>query len=468
MRRGRRLRTIAAAIAAGFVLGATGGPDGLSSAGASPTVGADPAPGPAFVPHEVVARFRGGPPVRELELPPRVGVREATRALERNPRIRWAAPNYIARAASPGWIPNDRGTRSGAKGDWQTLQWHFLPCGSGCGESAGGALESFGGIDAPGAWENVAEAGAPGAKGVTVAMVDTGVAYRSKGRRFRRSPDLKRSQFEPGRDFVEHDKTPLDENGHGTHVASTIGERTDNGKFVTGLAFRSNLIPVRALDEFGEGEASDIARGIRWATKHDADVINLSLEFDRSVDGCNAVPSVCAAIARAHAKGAVVVSVAGNAFAGGLGSVSFPGGAPHTIAVGATTIRGCLADYSHFGDGLDLVAPGGGDDAALAGPQCDPSAKGPGIVQLTLTRVLSGKLTRFGYPNYEGTSMAAPQVAGTAALTWAALRRELGRAPTPVEVEARLEATARNGGGLADPRLYGAGLLDAAAATEPR
>ncbi|MGH2962511.1 MAG: S8 family serine peptidase, partial [Solirubrobacterales bacterium] len=434
--------------------------------GAAPAASPD-AGGSPYAPGEVVARFRGGPPQRELELPPGIGVGEATRALEENPRIRWAAPNYIARAAAPVWIPNDRGTRSAPAGGWQRLQWHFLPCGSECSEDPGEALESFGGIDAPGAWENLAEVGAPGAKGIKVAVVDSGVAHRSKGKRFRRSPDLRRGQFARGRDFVEGDKAPLDENGHGTHVASTIGERTNNGKFVTGLAFRSKLIPVRVLDGLGEGKASDVARGIRWATRQGANVINLSLEFDRSVDGCEDVPSVCAAISRAHAKGTVVVSVAGNGFVSGVGSVSFPGHAPHAIAVGATTIRGCLADYSHFGEGLDLVAPGGGDDAALAGEQCDPAAKGPGIVQLTLTNVLSGRFTRFGYPNYEGSSMASAHVAGAAALVWAALRRTLGRDPTPGEVEARLEGTTRSDGGLADPRLYGAGLLDAAAATEP-
>jgi serine protease len=464
----RRLRPIGAAIAAGFALSVAGtwaGPAPQGSALAATPSAADQAP--AFAPGEVLARFRGGPPEREVELPPGIGVREATRALERNPRIKWAAPNYVARAAAPGWIPNDRGRRSAPPGSWQTLQWHFLPCGSGCGEDVAPALESFGGIDAPGAWENLVAAGLPGGKGVKVAVVDSGVAHRNKGKRFRRSPDLKRGQFAPGRDYVEGDRVPLDENGHGTHVASTIGERTNNGKFVTGLAYRAKLIPVRVLDERGEGRASDVARGIRWASRHGADVINLSLEFDRSVDACDDVPSVCAAIDGAHAKGAVVVSVAGNGVVRGLGSVSFPGHAPNAIAVGASTIRGCLADYSHFGDGLDLVAPGGGDDTALAGPQCDPGGKGPGIVQLTLTHVLSGKFTRFGYPNYEGSSMASAHVAGTAALVWVALRRSLGRDPTPEEVEARLESTARTEDGLSDPNLYGAGLLDAAAATEP-
>jgi serine protease len=137
------------------------------------------------------------------------------------------------------------------------------------------------------------------------------------------------------------------------------------------------------------------------------------------------------------------------------------------IAAGATTIRGCLADYSAFGRGLDLVAPGGGDDAPLAGPHCKPAASGPGIVQLTLTNTSSGTFDRFGYPNYDGTSMASSHVAGAAALVIASMRESLGRRPTPEEVEARLEFTARRDGGLDDANLYGAGLIDVAAATEP-
>ncbi len=419
----------------------------------------------AFAPGEVVVRFRGAPQ-REVELPPGVGVGRATKALKRNPAVRWAVPNYIAHAAKQDrWIPNDRGERSGAPGDWQLLQWNFLPCGSACDEDPGEALESPGGIDAPGAWRNLIEAGRAGAKGIRVAVVDTGIAHRNRGKRFRRSPDFKGGQFAPGKDFVDHDRVALDENGHGTHIASTIAERTDNGRFVTGLAYRSKLIPVRALDALGEGKSSDVAKGIRWAARHRADVINLSLEFRRAdVDGCEDVPNVCEAIDMAHAKGAVVVSVAGNT---GASSVSFPGHAPNVIATGATTIRGCLADYSAFGQGLDLVAPGGGDDAPLAGPQCRPAASGPGIVQLTLTNTASGTFDQFGYPNYDGTSMASAHAAGAAAMVSAALRESLGRRPTPQEIEARLELTARRDAGLGDANLYAAGLIDVAAATEP-
>ena len=458
MTEARRLPLIGAAIALGATL--------LAAPAAAPASTAVPGAG-TFVPGELLVRFRERGQEREYELPAGVRVAEAARALDRNPEVRWATPNYIARASGPGWIPNDRGEKSSPPRGWQQLQWNFLPCGSGCGGNAGEASESFGGIDAPGAWENLIEAGHPGGEGVRVAVVDTGVAHRNKGRRFHRSPDLKSGQFEQGHDYIDDDKLALDENGHGTHVASTIAERTDNTKFVTGLAYGATVIPVRVLDEQGVGRSSDVASGIRWAYRHGANVINLSLEFPRRVESCEKVPSVCAAIDRAHAKGAVVVSASGNAAALGQPSVDFPAGAPNVIATGATTARGCLADYSHHGEGLDLVAPGGGFDAFDAGPQCQTSAGGQGIVQLTLTKTGSGKFRSFGYPHYEGTSMASAHAAGAAALVWAALRESLGREPTPEEVETRLESTARTKNGLDNPVLYGAGLIDAAAATEP-
>lgn len=417
-----------------------------------------------YEPGELLVEFRGDDEALEYELPEGVGVREAAGALDDNPDVRYAVPNYIATAA--GFIPNDRGTAAAAAGGgWQQLQWNFLPCGSICGKDEGESeFQSFGGIDAPGAWENLIDVDRPGGRSVKVAVIDTGVAYRKQGSRFRRSPDLKRGQFTAPRDFVGGDKVPLDENGHGTHIASTIGERTGNRKYVTGLAYGANLIPVRVLDKHGAGSASTVSRGIRYAAQHGADVINLSLEFSRgAVDECADIPTVCAAIDRAHGEGALVVSVSGNT---GGSSTTFPGRAPNTVAVGATTENGCLADYSAFGKGLDLVAPGGGDDAGQAGAQCEPLHVGPGITQLTLTKTRKD-YTRFGYPYYDGTSMAAAHVSGAAALTWAALRTYLGRPPTPGEVEQRLKSTARTERGLDMELLYGAGLLDANAATAP-
>ena len=135
------------------------------------------------------------------------------------------------------------------------------------------------------------------------------------------------------------------------------------------------------------------------------------------------------------------------------------------VAVGATTEHGCLADYSNDGSGLTLVAPGGGADANLPGdPNCHPELPaGRDVYQVTFT---GSSPRRFGMPSgYEGTSMAAPHVAATAALIIAS--RVLGRRPTPAQITSRLRATARELGGGGDEHLYGAGLVDAAAATAP-
>ena len=100
--------------------------------------------------------------------------------------------------------------------------------------------------------------GRPGGKGVTVAVLDTGVAYANRGR-FRRSPDFSKNRFVRGWDFVDDDPYPNDDNGHGTHVASTIAEGTGNTIGLTGLAYGVKLMPVKVLDRAGEGDSERIA-----------------------------------------------------------------------------------------------------------------------------------------------------------------------------------------------------------------
>jgi serine protease len=173
------------------------------------------------------------------------------------------------------------------------------------------------------------------------------------------------------------------------------------------------------------------------------------------------IPELIEALRYAHRHRVLVVAAAGNE---GHTAVAYPAHAPDVVSVGATTEHGCLATYSNDGSGLTLVAPGGGPDADLPGdPDCDAERTGRDIYQETFTGSSTG---RFGLPSgYEGTSMATPHVAATAALVIAS--GVLGAHPTPAAITARLRATARKLGGGGDERLYGAGLLDAAAATAP-
>lgn len=362
--------------------------------------------------------------------------------LRRSRGVLWAVPDYVARTSRAPFVPDDTG-QAGIAGGWEQLQWNFV------GEW---------GVDAPQAWANVAADRAYGGNGVIVAVLDTGVAYANRGA-FRRSPDFRRSQFIKGYDFVSGTPFPNDANGHGTFVAGTIAEATNNRYGLTGLAYGVRIMPVRVLDTAGEGDASTIAEGVRYAVKHHAKVINMSLEFSPEVTATD-IPELIAALRYANRHGVVVVAAAGNE---GSESIPYPARGPDVIAVGATTEHGCLANYSNDGRLVTLVAPGGGPDADLPGdPNCHPgSPPGRDVYQMTFTGT-SPK--HFGFPGgYEGTSMATPHVAAVAALVIAS--GVIGRHPTPSEVANRLTSTARKLGDPQDELLYGAGLVDAAAAT---
>ncbi len=386
-----------------------------------------------YVPGELLVRFDGGGE-RLVELPEGVAVGDAARALRSNPGVAYANPNYLAHAAS---VPNDPGLGP-APGDWRRTQWNFLPCGSLCGQSATPLpFEARGGVNAIDAWDVLKLRGRPGAKGVVIAVLDTGVAYMSQPPGYRKSPDFLSSQFLPGRNFVKEGTKPLDHDGHGTHITGTIAARNGNGFSLTGLAPRARIIPVQVLDGQGFGTARDIGQGIRFAARNGAQVINMSFEFASAVNSCAKIKSVCAAIKFAK-KRAVVVSAAGNEDGE---PVAFPAGAPNTIGVGRTTKDGCLASESRTGAGLDLVAPGGGTPLTPSCGTDDPLfSHAATITQLTFA---GGNFREFGYPGgYEGTSMASAHVSGVAAMVIAS--GVLGPHPSPLAVECQLKATARH------------------------
>jgi serine protease len=426
---------------------------------------ANGAQAPAYAPNEVLVRYATAAPARVrmaseravgvsdpipasehtrlLRLAPNVDIASALARLRQQRDVAWAVPDYVAHAAGT-FVPNDPGT-GGGPADWEQVQWNFA-----------GPF----GVDAPEAWANLIADGKPGGKGVIVAVLDTGVAFANRGS-YRRSPDFLAGQFVSGYNFVAHNRFPNDRNGHGTFVAGTIAEATNNGYGLTGLAYGARIMPVQVLDSAGEGDASTIAQGVRFAVNHHAQVINLSLEFPSNVTAAD-IPELIEALRYAHRRGVLVVGAAGNE---GHTAIAYPARAPYVVAVGAATEDGCLADYSNDGTALTLVAPGGGPDANLPGdPNCHPEAPaGRGIYQMTFT---GSSFSRFGFPSgYEGTSMAAPHVAATAALVIAS--GVLGHHPTPARIIARLRDTARKLGGGGDEALYGAGLVDAAAATAP-
>jgi serine protease len=430
----------------------------------------------AYSPGEVVVRYERGtdrraqaavqraagvgrprafaPRTRLLEIRDGESVAETVRELRARPEVATAAPNARARLSQQ-FIPRDPGN-AGVEGGWQELQWNFLAAT---------------GVNAPGAWQHLLDAGHPGGRGTVVAVLDTGVAYATR-RRFKKSTDFQRGDFVRGYDFVDDDRFPNDENGHGTHVASTIGESTHNARGVTGLAYGAKIMPVRVLNHRGEGESAAITEGIRFAARHGADVINLSFEFDDTFRQFTAseIPDVLAAIRFANRRGVVVVGAAGNFE---RSAISYPARAQTVISVGATTENGCRAKYSNIGRGLDVVAPGGGPDDPADGSCPKGLPEGRDIYQTTFPWAgvqaaprSTSSYRRFGLPSgFIGTSMAAPHVAAAAALVIAS--GILGPNPTPQAVQERLQATGIDGGVPGYDEAYGHGRIDASAATDP-
>jgi serine protease len=267
-------------------------------------------------------------------------------------------------------------------------------------------------------------------KGAVVAVIDTGVAFEKDDQGCYQARDFTGTGFVRGYDFIHKNIHPNDDQGHGTHVAGTIAESTNNREGCAGLAPAARIMPVKVLSKEGYGTTGDIADGIRFAADHGANVINMSLGSPFPS------PILHSACQYAYKKGVTIVCAAGNS--GGEG-VGYPAAFKECIAVSAVGPTGKLAPYSSYGPQIAIAAPGG--DKTLG--------ENAGILQNT---VLGGV---DDYYSFQGTSMACPHVAAVAALLVSQGIKD------PGEVRAALQRAARP---KAPANQYGAGLLDAGAA----
>lgn len=221
-------------------------------------------------------------------------------------------------------------------------------------------------IMAPAAWDVT-----QGSPAVKIAVVDTGVQLDH--------PDLQ-GKIIPGYDYVSNDTNPVDGNGHGTHVAGIASAVTNNAYGMAGVCPLASILPVRVLDESGSGDLLNVARGIIYAATQGAHVINLSLG--------SPAPSATlqSAIDYAWSRGCVIVAAAGNA---GSSVPNYPANYPNVISVASTNASDVKSGFSNYGRWVDVTAPG--------------------------ENILSTYLGSY-YAYLSGTSMAAPHVAGVAAL----------------------------------------------------
>jgi serine protease len=383
-----------------------------------------------------VRRMSGNAQVVRLERRMRpADARRLARLLASDPRVQNVEPDLRIFAQQ---LPND---------PMFAQQWHYH--------------EAAGGINLPAAWDITS-----GAPGLVIAVLDSGVTAHA---------DLA-GRIVPGYDFVANATTANDGSGrdadandpgdygcdinnnggssnsswHGTHVAGTLGASSSNSSGVSGINWKSRLLPVRVTGRCG-GYTSDLIDGLRWSAgigiagipsnSNPARVANISL--GTVSDSCSA--AVQSAIDDVSARGMVVVAAAGN---GGAAVSAFsPANCSGVIAVTATTRSGARASYSNTGSMVTIAAPGGGG--------------GDGILSTVNTGLTSPAAD--GYAFFQGTSMAAPHVAGAASLMLSA-----NPTLTPAQVKQLMQSSARPFpvGTESDcrPGSCGAGIVNAGAA----
>jgi len=319
--------------------------------------------------------------------------------LKSQPDVEWAEEDLVLKAL---YAPDD---------PYYSYQWNFDKIGM------------------PAGWDYTM-----GENDVIVAVVDTGAYFPLT--------DLGQTRFVQGFDFVNNHLNPFDDNGHGSHVIGTIAESTNNGIGVAGMAPGIKIMPVKVLAWDGFGYASDIAQGIYFATNNGAHIINLSLGGSYSA-------AIKDAVNYAVSHGVLVIAAAGN---DGTSTLIYPAALSNVLSVGATNDLNVLAPYSNYGYGLDVVAPGGDLSRTLHNPEYNVDYPA-GILQQTY---YGGSI---GYWYFQGTSMAAPHVAGLAALL-----KSKNNSLTAADITAIIENSATDLGASGYDTKYGYGLIDAAKA----
>ncbi|MHB8894830.1 MAG: S8 family peptidase [Candidatus Geothermincolia bacterium] len=410
------------------------GPRAVAGAPGKSVKGAPVRPGAKYVPGQVLVKFKGGAGAGELgAVLNRAGasarkqltasgleqvdtgslsVESAIASLRASPLVEYAEPNYIR---SISLDPDDP-----YYANPPNYQWNMKNA------------PAVGGIDMPQAWDAVPSRGSTS---VVVAILDTGVAYRTGGG-FSKAPDLT-NNFKQGYDFINNDAYADDDHGHGTHVCGTVAQATNNGQYCAGVADGTTVMPVKVLDRTGYGDDAVLIQGIEFAADQGAEVINMSL------GGPDPSVAIEGALEYAVGKNVVICAAAGNT---SLAAVEYPAAYDECVAVGATNRVKARASYSNYGAALDVVAPGG-------------DGTGP-IYQVTFKNERQPS-SGFIAKGMTGTSMATPHVSGVAALvkavhpTWAAS-----------DVRGAISSSCFDLGAPGWDAQFGWGLIDAYAAVQ--
>ena len=390
---------------------------------------------PRWVPNEIVVKFKKGlsknridrinqrhrtsvlytspfAGFKRIKLPAGKTVKQAVELYNREPDVEYAELNYYAYAL---FEPDD---------PYYYLQWNLY--------------ETYAGINIEPAWDITT-----GDPNVIIAVLDTGVAYQNF-RAYQLAPDLANTRFVSGYNFIRNNAHANDDDGHGTHVAGTLAQSTNNNLGTAGVAFNCSIMPVKVLNKRGEAPYTTVADGVYFAADNGADVINLSLA------GPADATTLRDAVAYAYNQGITIICAAGNEYEEGNPPAYPAAYDDYCIAVGATRYDQTRAYYSNTGSYLDLTAPGGDLYVDQNGDGYDD-----GILQQTFPQ---NRPKDFGYWFYTGTSVAAPHVTGIAALL-------ISTGVTgPDAVREALQNTARDLGPDGWDEEYGWGLVDAYAA----